>query len=135
MSARTWTPDIVEIGQRISSLTVAEATMLSDYLEEVHGIKADALPALPPLPKPDHIVPAPVPTEFDVVLERFEAARKIGVIRAVRDSTGLGLKDARDMVEGLPKAVRLRLPRAEADKLKAQLEAAGANVTVKPVLE
>lgn len=75
------------------------------------------------------------PTEFDVVLDSFEAGRKIGIIKAVRDNTGLGLKDARDLVDAAPRAVKERLSRADADKLKAQLEAAGAKVSLKPVVE
>jgi large subunit ribosomal protein L7/L12 len=135
MSTRTWTPAIVEIGDRIVALTVAEATMLSDYLEEVHGIKADASLVVAPPPKPDVIVSPPEPTEFSVVLEGFEAAKKIGVIKTVRENTSLGLKDSRDLVDAVPKTVKERLPKAEAEKLKAQLEAAGAKVSLKPVVE
>jgi large subunit ribosomal protein L7/L12 len=132
VSIRTWTPEIIEIGDRIVTLTVAEATMLSEYLEEVHGIKADASPVVLPPPKPDLIVPPPEPTEFNVVLDSFEAAKKIGVIKAVRETTSLGLKDARDLVDAVPKAVKERLSKDDAEKLKAQLEAAGAKVTIKP---
>jgi large subunit ribosomal protein L7/L12 len=89
---------------------------------------------LPP-PKPDVIVPPPEPTEFSVVLEGFEAARKIGIIKAVRDNTGFGIKEARDFVDAAPKVVKDRLPKADAEKLKAQLEAAGARVSLKTVVE
>jgi large subunit ribosomal protein L7/L12 len=132
MSTRIWTPEIVAIGERIIGLTVAQAEMLSAYLEEVHGLRADALPVAPPPPEPDVIVPPPPPTAFDVVLDSFETARKIGVIKAVRDNTGLGLKDARDLVDAVPKTVKEGVTKAEAEKLEAQLEAAGAKVTVKP---
>src|SRR5208337_4652933 len=99
METRHWTPEIVAIGDRIIALSIVQATQLSEYLEEVHGIKADALPVVLPPPKPDLIVPPPQPTEFSVVLEGFETAKKIGVIKAVREIAGLGLKDAKDWVE------------------------------------
>jgi len=132
MSAHHWTLEIAEIGDRIVALTVAQAAMLSAYLEKAHGVKADAATVVPPPPTPDVIVPPPEPTEFSVVLEGFEAATKIGIIKAVRDSTGFGIKEARDFVEAVPKVIKDRLPRADAEKLKAQLEAAGARVSVKP---
>jgi len=135
MHTRHWTPEIVAIGDRIVGLSVVQAAQLSDYLEEVHGIKADALPVVLPPPKPDLIFPPPEPTEFSVVLGGFETAKKIGVIKAVRENTSLGLKDARDLVDAVPKVIKERLPKADADKLKAQLEAAGAKVSIKPVAE
>ena len=88
-----------------------------------------------PLPQPDVIVAPPEPTDFSVVLESFEDSRKIGIIKAVRESTGLGIKDARDLVDAVPKVIRDRLPLAEAEKLKAQLEAVGATVSLKPVVD
>jgi len=135
MSTRIWTPEIVAIGERIIALTVAQAEMLSAYLEEVHGLRADAFPVVPTPPEPDVTVSPPPPTAFDVVLDSFETARKIGVIKAVRDNTGLGLKDARDLVDAVPKTVKERLPRPDADKLKAQLETAGAKASLKPVID
>ena len=135
MERRHWSPEIVEIGDQIVALTVAQAARLSEYLEEVHGIKADASPVVLPPPKPDLVVPPPEPTEFCVVLESFEASSKIAVIKAVRENLGLSIKDARDFVDAVPKVVRDRLPKADAEKLKAQLEAAGAKVSVKPVVE
>jgi large subunit ribosomal protein L7/L12 len=81
------------------------------------------------------IVPPPEPTEFNVVLESFETAKKVGIIKVVRDNTSLGIKEAKDLVDAFPKVVKERLPKADAEKLKAQLEAAGAKVTVKPVVE
>ncbi len=116
-------------------MTVAQAARLNEYLEEVHGISADAAPVVVPPPKPDVFDPPPEPTEFSVVLEGFEASRKIGIIKAVRENTGLGIKDARDFLEGVPKAIKDRLPKADAEKLKAELEAAGAKVSLKPVVE
>ncbi len=135
MERRHWSPEIVEIGDQIVALTIAQAARLSEYLEEVHGIKADASPVMLPPPKPDVVIPPPLPTEFSVVLESFQASGKIAVIKAVRENLGLSIKDARDFVDAVPKVVRDRLPKADAEKLKAQLEAAGAKVSVKPVVE
>lgn len=135
MEHRHWSPEVVEIGDRIVALSVSQAVMLSNYLEVVHGIKADASPVMLPPPKPDLVVPPPVPTEFSVVLESFEASGKIAVIKAVRENLGLSIKDARDFVDAVPKVVRDRLPKADAEKLKAQLETAGAKVSVKPIVE
>lgn len=135
MDRRHWSPEIVEIGDQIVALSVAEAVILSDYLEVVHGIKADASPVVLPPPKPDVVMPPPVPIEFCVILESFGAASKIAVLKAVRENLGLSIKDARDIVDAVPKVVRERLPKADAQKLKAQLAAAGAKATVKPVIE
>lgn len=70
-------------------------------------------------------------TEFDVILAGFDAAKKIGVIKEIRGITGLGLKEAKDLVEGAPKAIKEGIAKDEAEKLKAALEAAGAKVEVK----
>lgn len=88
---------------------------------------------VPPPPVPDVVVQPPEPSEFSVVLEGFDATKKLGVIKTVRDRLGLGLKDARDFVDAAPKAVKDRLPKCDAEKLKAQLEDAGARVSMKPV--
>ena len=134
MERRHWSPEVVEIGDQIVALSVAQAARLSQYLEEVHGIKADASPVVLP-PKPDLVVPPPVPTEFCVVLESFEASSKIAVIKAVRENMGLSIRDARDFVDAVPKVVRDRLPKADAEKLNAQLKAVGAKVSIKPIIE
>ena len=70
-----------------------------------------------------------------VVMEGFDTAKKIGIIKAVRENTGFGIKEAKDFVEAVPKVVNDRLPKADAEKLKAKLEAAGAKVSLKPVVE
>ena len=80
----------------------------------------------------DQVQP-PDPLDCAVVLEGFDPAKKIGVIKAVRENTGLGLKEAKETVEAFPKFIKESLPKAEAEKLKAQLEAAGAKVSLKPV--
>ena len=131
MNARFWTPEVREIGDRIVMLTVAQAAELHRYLERVHGVRVAAAVAEQRYrvvgPEPE---PAPVPTAFRVVLEAFEPARKISVIKVVRELTGLGLKEAKDLVEAAPRPVKDFLDVAAAASCKAQLEAAGARVSV-----
>ena len=134
MTNRTWSPDVAALGDRIARLTVAGAVELAAYLEAAHGIRAPSAPALMRPPEPDVVVDQPraEPTAFDVVLDGYEAARRVAVIRAVREANGLGLKEARDAVDACPRAVREGLPRPEADKLRALLEAAGAQASIRP---
>jgi large subunit ribosomal protein L7/L12 len=133
MSQRTWHPDVVALGDRIAGLTLAGAAELRNYLETVYGISPGTRAGLVPEVTPEVIIDNPrvEPTEFDVFLDEFDAARKVAAIRAVREATGVGLKAARDLVEGAPKVVKERLPRAEAEAVKAVLEAAGAKVSVR----
>jgi large subunit ribosomal protein L7/L12 len=130
METRRWNPEIVEIGDRIVGLSVAQAARLVIYLDAVHGVKAFDLPLQSCVPEPDLVVPPICDPEFGVLLTGFEAARKIVVIKTVREHTGLGLKEAKDFVEALPKVIKTELARPEAEKLKAQLEAAGATATI-----
>ncbi len=124
---------IMEIGDKIAQLTLKQAKELSDYLEQTHGIKAAAggpmmmgtmMPGAPTAEKP------PEKTEFDVVLENF-GAEKIKVIKVVRAATGLGLKEAKDLVEGAPSKIKEGISKEDAEKLKKELEEAGAKVAVK----
>jgi large subunit ribosomal protein L7/L12 len=134
MENRRWSPEVVAIGDRIATLTVAAAVELGTYLEVVHGVRAaPGLAVVQPI-EPDVVVQpgTPEPTEFDVVLDGYEAARRVAVIRVVREATGLGLKEARDAVDACPRVVRERLPRPEADHLRALLEQAGATTSVRP---
>ena len=131
MSTRTWSADVQAIGDRIAALTLAEAAALKAYLEEVHGVLAAAPAVVVPIPDPDKVTPPPEPTEFDVVLDGFDAAKKVAVIRVVRDSGGYGLREARDLVEGFPQVIKNRLPRPEAEGLRSALEAAGAKITLR----
>src|SRR5262249_6328000 len=102
------------------------------YLEQVHGIKPEASPVVLPLPNPDLVLPrAPEPTEFCVILEGYESPQKIGLIRVLRELLGLGIKEARDSLDNLPKPVRGGLAKDEAEKLKTQLSAAGGQVVIK----
>ena len=120
-----------ELGDKIAGLTLKEAKELSDYLEDEHGIEAAAgggvMMAGPVGPAEE----APeVQTEFDVVLENF-GDKKIGVIKVVRAATGLGLKEAKDLVEGVPSKVKEGISEEDAKKLKGDLEEAGATVSIK----
>ncbi len=129
--AATFADNIKTLGDSIVKLTVLEAKALGDYLETVHGIKpaAAAVAAAAPVAGP---APEPVAakTEFDVVLESF-GANKINVIKVVRAATSLGLKEAKDLVDGAPKAVKTAISKDDAEKLKKELEAAGATVSIK----
>jgi large subunit ribosomal protein L7/L12 len=123
--------DLAKIVDDLSSLTVLEAAELSKLLEEKWGVSA-AAPVAVAAAGGAAVAAAPVEekTEFDVVL--LEAgAQKINVIKEVRAITGLGLKEAKDLVEGAPKPVKEGANKADADKIKAQLEAAGAKVELK----
>lgn len=121
-----------DLGDKIVGLTLKEAKELSDYLENVHGIKPAAGGAVM-MAGPAGGAAAPVAeekTEFDVVLEGF-GDKKIGVIKVVRAATGLGLKEAKDLVEGVPSKVKEGISKEDADKLKKELEEAGATVSIK----
>lgn len=123
-----------DLGDKIAGLTLLQAKALVDYLKDTHGIEpagggvivqqgaggggGAAAPA------------AEEKTEFDVVMTAF-GDNKIGVIKVVRAATGLGLKEAKDLVEAVPKAVKSGLSKEDADKLKAELEGAGAKVELK----
>ncbi len=123
--------DLAKIVDDLSSLTVLEAAELSKMLEEKWGVSAAAAVAVA-APGGGGAAAAPVEekTEFDVILTDA-GAQKINVIKEVRAITGLGLKEAKDLVEGAPKPVKEAVSKADADKLKAQLEGAGAKVELK----
>ena len=116
----------------VENLTVLELSKLVKTLEEPLGVSAAAPVAVAAAPAAAAAAaPAEEKTEFDVILAGFDAAKKVAIIKEVRAITGLGLKEAKDLVEGAPKAVKEGAPKEEADKIKAQLEAAGAKVEVK----
>ena len=123
--------DLAKIVDDLSKLTVLEAAELSKLLEEKWGVSA-AAPVAVAAAGGGAAAAAPVEekTEFDVVLTEA-GAQKINVIKEVRAITGLGLKEAKDLVEGAPKPVKEAVAKADADKIKAQLEAAGAKVDLK----
>jgi large subunit ribosomal protein L7/L12 len=119
------------LGDKIVSLTLLQAKSLADYLENVHGIKpAGGGVMMAAGPAAATAAPVEAQTEFDVILTAF-GENKIGVIKVVRAATSLGLKEAKDLVEAAPKPVKTGLAKADADKLKAELEAAGAKVEIK----
>ena len=124
--------DLSRIVDELSNLTVLEAAELSKLLEERWGVSAAAPVAMAAGPGGGAAAAAPVEekTEFDVILTEA-GAQKINVIKEVRAITGLGLKEAKDLVEGAPKPVKEGVSKDEANKLKAQLEGAGAKVELK----
>jgi len=127
----TFADNIKSLGDSIVKLTVLEAKSLGDYLEAVHGIKpAAAAVVAGPAPTAGPAEPVAAQTEFDVVLEAI-GANKINVIKVVRAATGLGLKEAKDAVEAAPKAVKTGVSKEDAEKLKKELEEAGATVKIK----
>jgi large subunit ribosomal protein L7/L12 len=121
--------DLQKIVDDLSGLTVLEAAELAKLLEEKWGVSAAAAVAVAG-PAAAAAAPAEEKTEFTVVLAAA-GEKKIEVIKEVRAITGLGLKEAKDLVEGAPKPVKEGVNKDEADKLKAQLEKAGAKVELK----
>jgi large subunit ribosomal protein L7/L12 len=124
-----------DLGDKIVELTLKQAKELSDYLEQVHGIKPAAGGGVMMMAGGAAGGGAAAPaaaekTEFDVVLEGF-GDKKIGVIKVVRAATGLGLKEAKDLVEGVPSKVKEGISKEDAEKLKKELEEAGATVSIK----
>jgi large subunit ribosomal protein L7/L12 len=123
--------ELKTVGDRIAGLTVAQAAGLADYLKQAHGIEAprgvtvrvqaDSTPVVSP-PEQSSVV--------DVVLASA-GEKKIQVIKIVRQHTGLGLKEAKDLVEGAPRIVKAGVERAEAEKIRAELVAQGASVQLK----
>jgi large subunit ribosomal protein L7/L12 len=120
--------DVAKLAKDLMALTILEAKELNDILEE-NGIKAAAAVAVAG-PAAGGDAPAEVKDEFDVILASF-GEKKINVIKEVRAITGLGLKEAKDLVEGAPKAVKEGVTKDEAEDIKAKLEAAGATVELK----
>ena len=123
--------DIAKIAEDLSNLTVLEAAELATMLEEKWGVSAAAAPMAVAMPAGgDASGAAEEKTEFDVILASVGAS-KINVIKEVRTITGLGLKEAKDLVEGAPKAVKEGVSKDEAEQIKTKLEEAGATVEVK----
>jgi large subunit ribosomal protein L7/L12 len=133
-----YTPDITDIGDKIAALTIAKAVQLKDYLKDKYSIEpaaggvvvaagggggaGGAAAAEKPAEK----------TEFTVSLDGLaDPAKKINVIKVVREITGLGLKEAKDLVEGAPKPVKENIGKDEAETLKKKLEEGGAKVSLK----
>ena len=124
-------PDLNQIVDSLSALTVIEAAELVKKLEEKWGVSAAAVAvAAPGAAAGAAAAPVEEKTEFTVVLTSA-GANKINVIKEIRQITGLGLKEAKDLVEGAPKTVKEGVNKEEANKIKAQLTAAGATVDIK----
>jgi large subunit ribosomal protein L7/L12 len=119
-----------QIVDQLSSLSVLEAAQLSKMLEEKWGVSAAAPVAVAAAGGAAAAAPAEVKDEFNVILAGV-GDKKINVIKVVRELTGLGLKEAKDLVESAPKAVKEAVPKADAEKMKAKLEAEGAKVELK----
>lgn len=119
-----------KIVEDLSALTVMEAAELSKLLEEKWGVSAAAPVAVAAVAGGAVAEAVEEKTEFSVILESA-GDKKIEVIKVVRAITGLGLKEAKDLVEGAPKEVKADAPKEEANKIKAELEAVGAKVTLK----
>jgi len=117
------------IVDQLSQLSVLEAAELAKKLEEYWGVSASAAVAVAAAPVAAS--EAEAKTEFDVILESFPDDKKINIIKEVRTITGLGLKEAKDLVEGAPKPVKQAIAKEEAEKIKKQLEDAGAKAKLK----
>lgn len=120
--------DIKALGDQIVGLTLLEAKQLADYLKETHGIEAATGGVVVAAAAPAEA--AEEKTEFDVILVEC-GAQKMAVLKAVRAITGLGLKEAKDLVEKANSVVKEALPKADAEKLKKDLEELGAKVALK----
>lgn len=122
---------IAEIVEKIKALTLVEASELKQALEDEFGVTAAAPVAVAAAAAPgEGAAAAEEKTEFDVILANF-GDKKINVIKVVRAHTGLGLKEAKDLVDGAPKPVKEGVTKEEADKIKKELEEAGATVEIK----
>jgi large subunit ribosomal protein L7/L12 len=128
-------PEITDLGDKLANLTIIQAVALKDYLKEKYKIEPAAGGAVVMAgPGGGGGAAAPVAeakTEFTVVLEGFDAAKKINVIKVVREVTSLGLKEAKDLVDGAPKVVKEGVSKDEAAAIKKKFEEVGATVEVK----
>lgn len=124
--------DIKSIGDQLVELTVKEVTELASYLKETYGIEpaAAAVAAAGPAAGGGGAAAAAEKTNFDVVL-KAPGANKLQIVKLVKELTGLGLKEAKDLVDGAPKTIKEGLPKDEAENLKKQLSEAGADVELK----
>jgi len=135
MSDTAVAPEIKELGDKLANLTIVQAVALKYYLKDTHKIEpaaggggggGAATAVVAPAEKKEE------QTEFAVILESgFDAAKKIAIIKVVRELTGLGLKEAKDLVEAAPKTVKEGVDKAAAEKMKKQLEDAGAKANLK----
>jgi len=129
----TFADDITSLGDKIAALTIVKAVELKEYLKEKYKIEpaAGGVVMAGPGPGPVTAEKPAEKTEFTVQLDGFDAAKKITVIKVVREITGLGLKEAKDLVEGAPKAVKENISKEDAEKYKKMLEENGGKVSLK----
>lgn len=133
MTEATFDDATKELGDKIVGLTLLQAKALSDYLKQVHGIEpagGGVVMAAGPGAGGAAAPAAEAKTEFDVILTGF-GENKINVIKVVRGATGLGLKEAKDLVEGVPKPLKTGVSDEDAKKLKAEVEQAGGTCEIK----
>src|SRR5438874_10368959 len=125
--------DVTDLGDKIAALTIVKAVELKEYLKEKYKIEPAAGGVVMAAGGGGGEVAAKPAeqTEFTVVLAGYDAAKKINVIKVVRELTGLGLKEAKDLVEGAPKPVKENVSKDDAAKYKKQLEDGGAKVEIK----
>lgn len=129
---------VAELGDKLAGLTIAQAVELKNYLKDKYQIEpaGGGVMIAPPTTGGGGGGPAPPPaeaTEFNVVLESVDAAKKINVIKVIRELTGQGLAEAKATAEGAPKAIKEGVDKKTAEDLKKKLEDAGGKVSVKPV--
>jgi len=132
-SAKEWSSEIKDIGDKIMTLTLMKAQELGDYLKDVYGVEASAAPMMVAGPAAAGGAAAaaePEKEDFAVVLTG-SGDKKIQVIKVVRELTGLGLKEAKDLVDGAPKTVKEDVPKAQAEEMKKKIEDAGGTVELK----
>ncbi len=129
--AKDFSADIKQLGDKIAALTLKQAVELGEYLKAAHGIEPAAAPAVVAAAPGagEAAAQAEEKTSFDVVLKAV-GDKKIQVIKAVRALTNLGLKEAKDLVEGAPKPVKQGVPKAEAEEAVKQLTEAGATASI-----
>lgn len=123
-----------QIVEELSQLTVLDMSKLKSLLEDKWGVKAAAAAPImmaAPAAGGQEVAPASESTEFQVTLEEAPADKKIGVIKVVREVTGLGLKEAKDIVDGAPKVIKPSCPKAEAEEILKKIVAAGGKATLK----
>ena len=121
--------DVKSLGDQLVELTVKEVNELASYLKETHGIEPAAA-AVVAGPVAGAAAPAAEKTNFDVVL-KAAGPNKLQIVKLVKELTGLGLKEAKDVVDGAPKTIKEGLPKDEAESLKKQLVEAGAEIELK----
>ena len=132
-STRDWSSEIKDIGDKIMGLTLLKAQELGDYLKDVYGVEAAAatmMAAGPAAATGGAAAAEPEKEDFSVVLTG-SGDKKIQVIKVVRELTGLGLKEAKDLVDGAPKTVKEDVPKAQAEEMKKKIEEAGGTVELK----